>query len=225
MLSPARAFGKSNPGRRQREVPGSRRADSSPNRKAMHEPHQHVSPITNWKQLVVVVALAFIVPIAVIILLTQYVTDAPVQPNENDSAVLNRIKPVGEVLLASAAAGATPDAAGAKAAAPAPAASAAAPAPVAPAAAPAAPAAAPSAKVDGKKTYDATCSVCHGTGVAGAPKFGDKAAWAPRLKTGMETLYASAIKGKAAMPAKGGNASLSDADVKAAVDYMAAAAK
>lgn len=190
----------------------------------MHEPHQHVSPITNWKQLVVVVALAFIVPIAVIILLTQYVTDAPVQPNENDSAVLNRIKPVGEVLLASAAAGATPDAAGAKAAAPA---STAAPAPVASAAAPAAPAAAaaPAAKVDGKKTYDATCSVCHGTGVAGAPKFGDKAAWAPRLKTGIETLYASAIKGKAAMPAKGGNASLSDADVKAAVDYMAAAAK
>jgi len=190
----------------------------------MHEPHQHVSPITNWKQLVVVVALAFIVPIAVIILLTQYVTDAPVQPNENDGAVLNRIKPVGEVLLASAAAGATPDAAGAKAAAPA---SAAAPAPVASAAAPAAPAAAaaPAAKVDGKKTYDATCSVCHGTGVAGAPKFGDKAAWAPRLKTGIETLYASAIKGKAAMPAKGGNASLSDADVKAAVDYMAAAAK
>ncbi len=62
----------------------------------MHEPHQHVSPITNWKQLVIVVALAFIVPIAVIILLTQYVTDSPVPANENDSAVLNRIKPVGE---------------------------------------------------------------------------------------------------------------------------------
>jgi len=196
----------------------------------MHEPHQHVSPITNWKQLVVVVALAFIVPIAVIILLTQYVTDAPVQANENDGAVLNRIRPVGEVLLASAA-GVTQDVAGAKAAAPAPVAPAAAPAPVAPvapvasAAAPAAPGAAPAGKVDGKKTYDATCSVCHGTGVAGAPKFGDKAAWAPRLKTGIETLYASAIKGKAAMPAKGGNASLSDADVKAAVDYMATAAK
>ena len=183
----------------------------------MHEPHQHVSPITNWKQLVVVVALAFIVPIAVIILLTQYVTDAPVQPNENDSAVLNRIKPVGEVLLATAGASATQDVAGAKAGS--------SPAPVATAASPAAPAAAPAGKVDGKKTYDATCSVCHGAGVAGAPKFGDKAAWAPRLKTGIDTLYASAIKGKAAMPAKGGNASLSDADVKAAVDYMAAAAK
>jgi cytochrome c5 len=61
--------------------------------------------------------------------------------------------------------------------------------------------------------------------VAGAPKVGDKAAWTPRLKTGIDTLYASAIKGKAAMPAKGGNTSLSDADVKAAVDYMAAAVK
>ena len=87
-------------------------------------------------------------------------------------------------------------------------------------------AAAPAAGApDGKKVYDGVCAVCHGAGIAGAPKFGDKAAWAPRLKTGMDTLYASAIKGKAAMPPKGGNASLSDADVKAAVDYMAAAAK
>src|SRR5438552_8526723 len=101
------------------EVRPSCRVDPSPNREAMHEPQQHISPITNWKQLVVVVALAFIVPIAVIILLTQYVTDAPVQPNENDSAVLNRIKPVGEVVLATAGAGATQDVAGAKAAAPA----------------------------------------------------------------------------------------------------------
>jgi cytochrome c5 len=77
----------------------------------------------------------------------------------------------------------------------------------------------------GKATYDAVCAVCHATGVAGAPKFGDKAAWAPRLKAGLETLHASAIKGKGAMPPKGGNAALSDADVKAAVDYMAAAAK
>jgi len=82
-----------------------------------------------------------------------------------------------------------------------------------------------SGKPDGKKVYDMTCLVCHAAGVAGAPKVGDKAAWTPRLKTGIDTLYASAIKGKAAMPAKGGNTSLSDADVKAAVDYMAAAVK
>jgi cytochrome c5 len=88
-------------------------------------------------------------------------------------------------------------------------------------------AAAPAAadKPDGKKAYDTVCAVCHGAGVAGAPKFGDKAAWGPRLRTGMEALYTSALKGKAAMPAKGGNAALSDADVKVAVDYMVAASK
>ena len=77
----------------------------------------------------------------------------------------------------------------------------------------------------GKKTFDAVCTACHSTGVAGAPKFGDKAAWAPRIATGKETLYNAALHGLRAMPAKGGNPSLSDADVKAAVDYMVAAAK
>ena len=93
----------------------------------------------------------------------------------------------------------------------------------APGAAPAA-AAAPG-KADGKATFDGTCTVCHSTGVAGAPKFGDKAAWAPRLAQGKATLYDHALHGKGAMPPKGGNASLSDEAVKAAVDYMAAAAK
>ena len=87
-------------------------------------------------------------------------------------------------------------------------------------------AAAPAAaKPDGKKVYDTTCMACHAPGVAGAPKFGDKAQWAPHLKLGVDTLYTTALKGKGAMPAKGGNASLSDADVKAAVDYMVAAVK
>jgi len=86
----------------------------------------------------------------------------------------------------------------------------------------AAPAAAP-AKADagkGKAVYEATCMACHAAGVAGAPKAGDKAAWAPRIKGGMDALYASAIKGKNAMPPKGGNMSLADADAKAAVDYL-----
>ena len=99
---------------------------------------------------------------------------------------------------------------------------AAAPAPVA--VATAVPAAA-AAKPDGKKIFESTCTVCHGAGIAGAPKFGDKAAWAPRLATGIDTLYKVALAGKGAMPAKGGNTSLSDAEVKAAVDYMAAAAR
>lgn len=96
----------------------------------------------------------------------------------------------------------------------------------APAPAPAAPA---TASADaGKKLFESTCQACHGSGVAGAPKFGDKAAWAPRLKQGKATLYEHAIKGfqgkTGMMPPKGGSTA-SDEDVKAAVDYMAAAAK
>jgi len=68
--------------------------------------------------------------------------------------------------------------------------------------------------------YAQTCAACHASGVAGAPKFGVKADWAARLAAGRETLLTVALKGKGAMPAKGGNASLSDADVKAAVDHM-----
>ena len=67
--------------------------------------------------------------------------------------------------------------------------------------------------------------VCHGTGIAGAPKFGDKAAWAPRIKSGIDTLHTNAVKGKGGMPPKGGNTALSDAEVMAAVDYMVSAAK
>lgn len=95
-------------------------------------------------------------------------------------------------------------------------------------AAPATTAAAAPAQADankGKAVYDANCTVCHAAGIAGAPKTGDKAAWAPRLKTGMDALYATSLKGKGAMPPKGGNLSLSDADVKAAVDYLAGMAK
>jgi cytochrome c5 len=81
------------------------------------------------------------------------------------------------------------------------------------------------AAASGKAVHDATCAVCHAAGVAGAPKTGDKAAWAPRLKQGTAALHESALKGKGAMPPKGGNTSLSDADVKAAVDFMVGQAK
>jgi cytochrome c5 len=81
------------------------------------------------------------------------------------------------------------------------------------------------AAADGKQVYDTTCTACHTPGVAGAPKVGDKAAWAPRVQQGMDTLVQSAIKGKNAMPPKGGNGSLSDAQVRAAVEYMVSQAK
>jgi cytochrome c5 len=110
--------------------------------------------------------------------------------------------------------------------APAPAAAAATAAAATPAAAaPATPALAADA---GKTVYNATCVACHGAGIAGAPKFGDKAAWAPRIKQGTAVLYEHAIKGfqgKAGMmPPKGGSTA-SDEEVKAAVDYMAASSK
>ncbi|MFM7461521.1 MAG: c-type cytochrome [Burkholderiales bacterium] len=89
--------------------------------------------------------------------------------------------------------------------------------------------AAPVKVASGDSVYKAACSACHTAGVAGAPKSGDKAAWAPRIAQGKETLYKHSIGGfqgkMGVMPAKGGNASLSDADVKAAVDYMLAAVK
>ena len=72
----------------------------------------------------------------------------------------------------------------------------------------------------GKAVYEKACGSCHNSGIAGAPKLGDQDAWAPRLDQGSEALYDSAINGKGTMPAKGGQAGLSDAEVKAAVDYM-----
>jgi len=290
----------------------------------MKEHDQHVSPIQSPRQLIIVVALAFIVPIAIIVLLSQLVTGGPHGSNEADPRVLSRIQAFGNVVLADASgpkgnlagdavygqvcktchdaglagapkagdksawaariaqgqgtlvqhavagyqgkAGVMPPkggsadlsdaeveravvylanqagagwkeaaptaaaAAAAPTAAPAAAttasASAAAPAKVAAVAAAAATAAPPA---DGKKTYESVCIACHGAGIAGAPKFGDKAAWAPRIAQGAATLYTHAIAGFTGkggmMPAKGGMASLPDADVKAAVDYMVGAAK
>lgn len=68
--------------------------------------------------------------------------------------------------------------------------------------------------------YGSVCVACHGTGVAGAPKKGDKAAWAPRLAQGLDALVKSAIAGKGAMPPKGGAANLTDEEFKALVDYI-----
>ncbi|HEY6862309.1 MAG TPA: c(7)-type cytochrome triheme domain-containing protein [Burkholderiales bacterium] len=86
------------------------------------------------------------------------------------------------------------------------------------------PAAAQSKSAAGKAVFDKTCALCHATGIAGAPKYGNARDWGPRVKTGLPALYRSALNGTArGMPGKGGNLSLSDAEVKAAVDYMVAA--
>ena len=86
-------------------------------------------------------------------------------------------------------------------------------------------ASAPVLAADGKAVYDKTCALCHASGVANAPKFGDKEAWAPRAAVGKPGLLASVIKGKGAMPPRAGAADLKDDDLQAAVDYMLSAAK
>jgi len=89
----------------------------------------------------------------------------------------------------------------------------------------AATAAAPSTQAGaGEALYKQACIGCHAASVAGSPKFGDKAAWTPRIKTGIDAMTASVTKGKGAMPPKGGS-SASDADIRAAVEFMASAAK
>ena len=91
---------------------------------------------------------------------------------------------------------------------------------VAAAATPKAAAAAPAGAVDGEAVYKKACAACHASGAAGAPKSGDKAAWAPRIKKGEDALVASVIKGLGVMPPRGGNPTLTDADIRAAVAYQ-----
>jgi cytochrome c5 len=134
------------------------------------------------------------------------------------------------VHMANAAGGKFADAKDAPAPAAAPSASAPAPSAAlvaAPAAAAVAVAAASSAAkpTASNALYDSACTACHAAGVAGAPKLGDAAAWAPRAKAGIDSLVQSVIKGKGAMPAKGGRPDASDADIKASVEFMLAAAK
>ena len=81
----------------------------------------------------------------------------------------------------------------------------------------------------GKAVYDAGCAACHKNGVMGSPKLGDKAAWAPRIKEGLDSMVAKSIKGykgaKGMMPPKGGNPKLTDAQVGNAVAYLVAQSK
>lgn len=167
----------------------------------------HPSLIQTPQQLMVVVLLAFLVPVLTIVMLTQLITGG-LRIDHNgvemsESAVSERLKPIGHVAMADE-----------------PAAASSAPASTPPSAGTPPTAAAPAGKADGGKVYQTVCAMCHGTGLMGSPKFGDAAAWKPRAAQGLPTLHEHAIKGIRTMPAKGGNPALSDAEVSAAVDYM-----
>lgn len=172
---------------------------------------EHSSPIKTPKQLIVVIVLAFLVPVLGIVMIAELATGGlkidPKSSAMSEEAVARRLKPVGEVVIGETGA-------------PEPATATKSTAMTATAAAKPAGGAA-----DGKKTYAAVCAMCHAAGVAGAPKTGDKAAWKPRIAQGKDMLYTSALKGKNLMPPKGGAASLSDADIKAAVDYLVSQSK
>src|SRR5690606_1342407 len=150
----------------------------------------HSAMIKTPKQLLVTVALAFLVPIAIIVMLVSLVTStmgagagsAALSPE----AIAARIQPVAGFKLVDANA--------------------------------------VKELKTGQQVYETTCTACHGAGVAGAPKFGDKGAWGELIKLGQDELVKNAIHGIRAMPAKGGNPSLDDIEVARAVAYMANAA-
>ena len=193
----------------------------------MAEPHPHDSDViednidTHPAKVAIGVAIGAIALVVGIIMLAQFAIGAygsrslKDDPAMSSEAVKKRLAPVANLVIDPNAVAAPAQTAPATAAA----------APVVAAAIPPPPAAkGAEAAGGGKATYDTTCSACHAAGVAGAPKFGDKAAWAPRLKAGKDALYATALKGKGAMPPKGGSGA-TDAEMRAAVEYMVKAAK
>ena len=166
---------------------------------------QHESFIKTPQQLVVVIVLAFVVPIVGILLLVQLVLGGHrVDPQALTAESINaRIQPVGRLEIGPATGAPAQQQAAAK------------------------PGAAPqkAGPADGKAVYDKVCFACHQQSVAGSPKLGDKDAWAPRLKQGTDVLVQSVLKGKGAMPPRAGNPSLSDAEARAAVDFMVSQSK
>jgi len=176
----------------------------------MSEVHveEHSSIIKTPQQLIVVVVLSFVIPVIGIVMIASLATGGLKVRSESDAIVAARLKPVGDAVVGEV----PPELAAAPGAGK--------PAQVAPAKA-----AATGSAAAGKQLYDTVCMACHAAGIAGAPKTGDKAAWKPRIATGKESLYNSALHGKNAMPAKGGMASAPDADVKAAVDYLVSQGK
>ncbi len=176
---------------------------------------EHESLIKTPQQLIVVVVLAFLIPVLGILMIAEMVTGGlkfdPKSSAMSEAAVAERLKPAGAVYIGEAPGAAMPSA-GVKTGAGGAVKTASGPAKA-------------GGAVDGKALYGSVCTVCHGAGIAGAPKTGDKTGWKPRIAQGSATLYEHAIKGKGAMPPKGGAMSASDAEIKAAVDYMVSQAK
>jgi len=152
---------------------------------AAHEAN-HEGPIKTPSQLIKAVVASFLVPIVVIILLTNYV-DFDTKPGAGsdglgEEAIARRLQPVGAVTIRDVSAAA--------------------------------------ALRSGEQVYTAQCSGCHASGAVGAPKFGDAAAWGPRVKTGYDALLNAALKGKNAMPPQAGG-EFSEVEVGRAVVFMA----
>jgi cytochrome c5 len=159
---------------------------------------EHGSLVKTPKQLIIVSVIALVVPVAIAVLGAQLVSGSKsIDTTESKKSVEQRIRPVGEIVKLEGAAPAPTGAVVAVAA---------------------------KAK-SGQEVYDSACVACHGAGVAGAPKTGDKAAWAARIAQGAAVLYDHAIKGFKGMPAKGGSTALSDDEVKAGVDFQVAKSK
>ena len=151
----------------------------------MNTHDHHESFIKTPQQLVVVILLAFLVPIIGIILVVQLVLSRPgADPQAlTPESVASRIRPVGRLEFG-------------------------------------APSAAPGARAAADIVKN-TCAACHQTGAANAPKLGNAADWAPRIKTGVNAMVQSVIKGKGAMPPKAGDASLTESEIHNAVVLMA----
>lgn len=156
----------------------------------MSEDHQHETPIKTPKQLIVVIVLSFVIPIALILLLVGYVTGGKKVDEQGlalkPEAIAERIKPVAAVSVKAADG--------------------------------------PKVHLSGEQVYAQACKACHEAGVANAPKFGDAASWAPRLKTGYDELVKNSINGIRGMPPRGGNGDLSDYEMARGMVYMANAA-
>ena len=155
----------------------------------LHDEDEHASGIRTPKQLITVVAAAIIVPVIVIIMLTQFVAldnkKSPGSEALSASAVAARIAPVASDAVFDASAVAIPK--------------------------------------TGQQVFEAQCTTCHTAGLLGSPKFGDAAAWGPRVAKGYDALLTSALHGKGNMPAQGGG-DYSEFEVGRAVVYMANAA-